>query len=67
MMPPGSRLISDTVRYLRSKKREVVYDAEHFFDGYKANPDYALKTLAAAAEAGGRGDRKRGVDCALHG
>jgi 2-isopropylmalate synthase len=33
---------------------EVVYDAEHFFDGYKANPEYALKTLQAAEQARGR-------------
>ena len=46
------KMISDSVKYLRGKKREVIYDAEHFFDGYKANPDYALRTLAAAAEAG---------------
>jgi 2-isopropylmalate synthase len=45
-------MIADSVRYLKKKGREVVYDAEHFFDGYKANPDYALQTLAAAAEAG---------------
>ena len=45
-------MIGDTVRYLRSRGKEVVYDAEHFFDGYKANPDYALATLAAAADAG---------------
>ena len=32
--------------------REVIYDAEHFFDGYKANPDYAIKTLMAAIDAG---------------
>jgi len=46
------KMIADSVRYLKSKKLEVVYDAEHFFDGYKANPEYALKTLAAAAEGG---------------
>jgi len=46
------KMIGDSVRYLKSKKLEVIYDAEHFFDGYKANPDYALKTVAAAAEAG---------------
>ncbi len=45
-------MIDDTVRYLKSKKREVVYDAEHFFDGYFANPKYALKTLSAALNAG---------------
>jgi 2-isopropylmalate synthase len=46
------RMIGDTVRYLKQQGREVVFDAEHFFDGYKANPDYAMQTLAAAAEAG---------------
>ncbi len=46
------RLIADSVRYLKARGREVIYDAEHFFDGYRANPDYALATLAAAAEAG---------------
>ena len=45
-------LISDTVSYLREHGREVVYDAEHFFDGYLANPSYALKTLEAAKMAG---------------
>ncbi len=43
-------MIRDSVHFLKSKKREVFYDAEHFFDGYKANPDYALKTLLAAQE-----------------
>ena len=46
------RLISDTVAYLKAHGREVVYDAEHFFDGYKANPEYALQTLEAAKNAG---------------
>lgn len=46
------KLISETVAYLKKHGREVVYDAEHFFDGYKAKPDYALKTLEAAADAG---------------
>lgn len=45
-------MISDTVAYLKSKKREVIYDAEHFFDGFKANPDYAIKAIQAAAKAG---------------
>jgi 2-isopropylmalate synthase len=45
-------LIADTVRYLKAHGREVVYDAEHFFDGYLANPTYALKTLEAAQKAG---------------
>jgi 2-isopropylmalate synthase len=46
------QMISDTVSYLRSKKREVIYDAEHFFDGFKANPEYAIKTIQQAAKAG---------------
>jgi len=46
------RMISDTVRYLKQHGKEVVFDAEHFFDGYKANAAYALESLAAAAEAG---------------
>ncbi len=46
------RMIADSVRYLKHLGREVIYDAEHFFDGYRADPDYALQTLAAAAEAG---------------
>ncbi|HKA00727.1 MAG TPA: citramalate synthase [Candidatus Solibacter sp.] len=45
-------LISETVKYLRDHGKEVVYDAEHFFDGYNANPDYALRTLEAAHNAG---------------
>lgn len=45
-------LISDSVRYLKSKGKEVIYDAEHFFDGYKNNPEYALKTIQTALEAG---------------
>jgi len=45
-------LIADTVRFLKEHGREVIYDAEHFFDGYQANPEYALKTLEAAKSAG---------------
>jgi 2-isopropylmalate synthase len=45
-------MIADTVRYLCEQGREVIYDAEHFFDGWKLNPEYALKTVRAAAEAG---------------
>ena len=45
-------MIYETLSYLKSKGYEVIYDAEHFFDGYKANPTYAIKTLAAAAKAG---------------
>jgi 2-isopropylmalate synthase len=46
------RLIADSVRYLKGLGREVIYDAEHFFDGYQADPVYAMETLAAAAKAG---------------
>ena len=45
-------MIRDSVRYLKEAGREVVYDAEHFFDGYKDDADYALKTLQAAADGG---------------
>lgn len=45
-------MIKDTVSYLKALGREVIYDAEHFFDGYKGNPEYALETIQAAAEAG---------------
>jgi 2-isopropylmalate synthase len=46
------RMISDSVKFLHSKGREVIYDAEHFFDGYKANRAYAMKAIGAALEAG---------------
>ena len=42
-------MIEDSVAYLKSRGLEVIYDAEHFFDGYKQNPSYALQTLKAAA------------------
>ncbi len=45
-------MISDSIRFLVKKKRRVLYDAEHFFDGYKNNPQYALQTLLAAQAAG---------------
>ena len=45
-------LIRNSVAFLKSHGREVIYDAEHFFDGYKADPVYALETLKAAEEAG---------------
>src|SRR5579863_4886957 len=45
-------LISDTVRYLKDHGKEVIYDAEHFFDGYQAGRDFALRTLEAAQKAG---------------
>jgi 2-isopropylmalate synthase len=48
-------LIHDSLAYLKARAPEVVYDAEHFFDGYRANPEYSIKTLQAAEAAG--------VDC----
>ncbi|MFO0975023.1 MAG: citramalate synthase [Planctomycetaceae bacterium] len=45
-------MIHDSVRYVKSQGREAIYDAEHCFDGWKANPEYALKTLKTAADAG---------------
>lgn len=48
------RMISESIALLKAKKREAIFDAEHFFDGYKANPDYALECAHAAAEAGAR-------------
>ncbi len=45
-------MICDTIKYLRERGREVIFDAEHFFDGYKANPEYALKVLKAASDGG---------------
>jgi 2-isopropylmalate synthase len=45
-------MIADSVRYLKSKGMEVFLDAEHFFDGFKHNPDYSLKTLEVASESG---------------
>ena len=45
-------MIGDSVAYLVSEGRRVIYDAEHFFDGYAANPDYTIQTILAASEAG---------------
>ncbi|GAB4346517.1 MAG: citramalate synthase [Candidatus Abyssubacteria bacterium] len=45
-------LVEETIRYLRSRDREVFFDAEHFFDGFKDNPAYALSVLQAAERAG---------------
>lgn len=46
------KMIGETVDWLRQQGREVVYDAEHFFDGYLNNPEYALASLTAARDAG---------------
>ena len=45
-------MIADTCRYFKEQGRKVVFDAEHFFDGFKNNRDYAVQTLRAAAESG---------------
>lgn len=45
-------MIGDSVSYLTSSGKDVFYDAEHFFDGYKANPQYAIRTLLAAQNSG---------------
>ncbi len=45
-------MIRDTIEYLRAQGRRVIYDAEHWFDGYKHNPTYALETLETAIAAG---------------
>jgi 2-isopropylmalate synthase len=45
-------MIRDSVAWLKQQGREVIFDAEHFFDGYRANPEFALATLEAAAAGG---------------
>ena len=45
-------MCAESIEYLKSKGLEMLFDAEHFYDGYKANPQYAMKVLAAAAEGG---------------
>lgn len=47
-------MIRDSVACMRASGREVIYDAEHFFDGWKANPEYARQTIRAAVEGGAR-------------
>ncbi len=46
------RMVEDSVRYMKSKGKEVIFDAEHFFDGYKEDEGYALETIKAAEKAG---------------
>ncbi len=46
------KIIEDSISYLKKKGKEVIYDAEHFFDGFKDNREYAIKTLLAAEEGG---------------
>ena len=47
-------MIGESVAFAKTKNREVMFDAEHFFDGYKANPAYAMECIGAAYEAGAR-------------
>ncbi|MGQ9558124.1 MAG: citramalate synthase [Desulfurispora sp.] len=51
-LPENLDMIAQSVAYLRQQGLEVIYDAEHFFDGFRANPEYALATLRAARDAG---------------
>ena len=48
------KMIEDTIKYFKENNKEVIFDAEHFFDGYKENSKYALSTLKVAKEAGAR-------------
>ena len=57
------RMVEESVAFLRQSDRRVIYDAEHFFDGYKADAEYALDTLRAAA----RGGAERLVLCDTNG
>jgi len=62
-LPDNLRIIEQSVAYLREQGRRVIYDAEHFFDGYKDDPAYALETLRAAV----RGGAERVVLCDTNG
>ena len=48
----GVRMVGESIEYLRGHDRRVLFDAEHFFDGYRTNSDYALRVIRAAHEAG---------------
>ncbi len=48
------QIVADSIQHLRDHGLEVIFDAEHFFDGYKEDPEYALSVLKAAEEAGAR-------------
>lgn len=52
MLEQNLKMIEDSVRYLKAQSKVVIHDAEHFFDGYRANPEYALATLHAAVQGG---------------
>jgi 2-isopropylmalate synthase len=53
-LPENLAMIGDTIAFLRPRVEEVMFDAEHFFDGFRANREYALATLKAAEAAGAR-------------
>jgi len=48
----GVAMVEDSIRFLMSQDRRVFFDAEHFFDGYRENPEYAMRVIRAAEEAG---------------
>jgi len=48
----GVRMVAESIEYLRNHDRRVFFDAEHFFDGFRSNPEFALRVLQAATEAG---------------
>jgi len=48
----NERMVYETLSFFKKKGKEVIFDAEHFFDGYKANPEYAFRVLKAAVEGG---------------
>ncbi len=48
----NEKMVLETIAYFKKRGKEVVFDAEHFFDGYKANPEYAFRVLKAAVEGG---------------
>jgi 2-isopropylmalate synthase len=57
------RMISGSVSFLRGAGKRVMFDAEHFFDGYRSNPEYAMEAVSAAEKAGAEWD----VLCDTHG
>src|SRR5262249_60840599 len=48
----GAAMVADSVEFLRGNGRQVLFDAEHFFDGYRSNAEFALRVLEGAAQAG---------------
>ena len=50
----ATAMIEDSLAYVKGEGAEVVYDAEHFFDGYKKNPQYALDCIRTAYDEGAR-------------